>query len=795
MKFICTSTVFKRFRSAIMNTIHHPKTIINNRTAVKKFSDDQLVHIGAVYLQEQASLQPKCICISKRTEKSCDCLRIFGHLSYDYCLTVSRYMVKFAKRPKPDQQMTVMEWIRYSGFLEGRTGRLFIIPQWKTQDDVNRFYDDTPDDRALQLGYICNSALMTILGYGQTFWNTVMRHSREGTTPEHGLVGRIPWNSISETMQMELHLFFAHIEDHAEPTAMRFIREKTGTTHERDTKDIKWLPPYFSKRSLYRRYCFEQGWVTSTDCKGSPNKKTERKDDPWTLLQQERGDVCSWKTFLHFWRNNYSYIAVGKPSEDVCNACHKYCNQLKYNNMKAKEDSNDAEGDSDDEDFNEDELNDRDSEDKPTEKPSDTPFSVLTVPPDVESTEEIIMNAEQHVKDAKAMREYANMKMKKARESKGRDEWSSSKDCLVADYCQNMALPHQGMTQPGETYYFSPLTINCFGTADAGFENPQMRAYVYDEGVGKKGGNNVASLLYRDIHERGWIDKEKGPREELTVIMDNCAGQNKNKMVIRMFALLAETGAYKKINIAFLVAGHTKNVCDRLFNILKMTYRKTNVYTFEQLVGVLNTAQDVAPTPATKDDFKNWEALEDKIYKNIISGTVHKTHLFELTSCDPGILVTKDTASPDSVLRRQDLRKNMKAEERATVVGDYEKHLEALEPPGIKPIKQYELWHKWRPYIPLEYQDILCPKPSQEVIDDIKKSNNERSKKAAGKRRDAKRQKKDKQDGNDQLSEGTSVGQRVTTIQTPETERDDVTLPNPKILDSIRLKLNPSSPS
>lgn len=56
-----------------------------------------------------------------------------------------------------------------------------------------------------------------------------------------------------------------------------------------------------------------------------------------------------------------------------------------------------------------------------------------------------------------------------------------------------------------------------------------MNAYVYHEGEGGKGGNNVASLLWKDVHDRGWIDKNKGPRQELTIIQDNCTGQNKNR--------------------------------------------------------------------------------------------------------------------------------------------------------------------------------------------------------------------------------------------------------------------------
>ena len=87
---------------------------------------------------------------------------------------------------------------------------------------------------------------------------------------------------------------------------------------------------------------------------------------------------------------------------------------------------------------------------------------------------QVPLEVAQHVVSAQVMREYANNKMKEAKRIKTTAEWGDSKDVLVADYCQNLALPHQGMTQPGDTY-FSPLTVNCFGTAAAGFDKPQMQ--------------------------------------------------------------------------------------------------------------------------------------------------------------------------------------------------------------------------------------------------------------------------------------------------------------------------------
>ena len=57
-----------------------------------------------------------------------------------------------------------------------------------------------------------------------------------------------------------------------------------------------------------------------------------------------------------------------------------------------------------------------------------------------------------------------------------------------------------------------------------------------------------------------------GPMMELNIIMDNCAGQNKTRMVVRMAAYMLELKYFKNINLIFLVKGHTKNMRDRMFN-------------------------------------------------------------------------------------------------------------------------------------------------------------------------------------------------------------------------------------
>jgi len=220
--------------------------------------------------------------------------------------------------------------------------------------------------------------------------------------------------------------------------------------------------------------------------------------------------------------------------------------------------------------------------------------------------------ARQHVIDAKEMKRYAREKIQEAKDNYNDPflTWEERIDCWVADYCQNMGVPSTEDTQPGATYYWTPLAIYCFGIVNTGVPVERLRAYIYHKGEGEKGGDNVASLFWQHLIDSGVYDPAKGPRAELTIIMDNCSGQNKNNYVLRFIAMLVELGVYKKARAVFLVAGHTKNVADRLFNSLKYVYRHANLYTMKQVVDCLNASTFVDAVHVAPSVFRSHRKLQ-----------------------------------------------------------------------------------------------------------------------------------------------------------------------------------------
>jgi hypothetical protein len=60
------------------------------------------------------------------------------------------------------------------------------------------------------------------------------------------------------------------------------------------------------------------------------------------------------------------------------------------------------------------------------------------------------------------------------------------------------------------------------------------------------------------------------------------------------------------------------------------------------------------------------------------------------------------------------------------VVGMEPFELHTLKAPGLRPIKQVELYKKFRPFVPREFWEDTCPRPSDEVLAKVKDESSKR---------------------------------------------------------------------
>ena len=139
--------------------------------------------------------------------------------------------------------------------------------------------------------------------------------------------------------------------------------------------------------------------------------------------------------------------------------------------------------------------------------------------------------------------------------------------------------------------------------------------------------------MWRELDLRGLLDGGESV-SEINFVFDNCPGQNKNRMVLRMLPVLINLGICRTARAFFLIKGHTKNDCDRMYNLLKKEYRKSNCYTPGHWYNFLETANDAITITRAKGYFFDWDNWEDKYMINKVAGC-SKNHVFTCSENDP----------------------------------------------------------------------------------------------------------------------------------------------------------------
>ena len=107
----------------------------------------------------------------------------------------------------------------------------------------------------------------------------------------------------------------------------------------------------------------------------------------------------------------------------------------------------------------------------------------------------------------------------------------------------NVSLPIKPIQ---DLYYYRKLTVSVFGVHN--FKDRTMVCYVYHEGEGGKGPNEVASLLSNYIETYILCDPQI---KKLKIFADNCAGQNKNHVIMRFIMALVEIGKLDSVELLY----------------------------------------------------------------------------------------------------------------------------------------------------------------------------------------------------------------------------------------------------
>jgi hypothetical protein len=399
--------------------------------------------------------------------------------------------------------------------------------------------------------------------------------------------------------------------------------------------------------------------------------------------------VPGWTTFRNYWKKNFPKVIIPGRGEDICDKCVVFANQIRYRQGTPAsvglteallDENNDEVGELVDLNLDQGDM---------------IEITKAKERKQLQS-EQVILDAARHIEMEQKQRRYFQQLKKQAVENaqKAREE---RKYVFVADYAQNMAVPNFAGEQPGAAYYYSPLSGYVFGMIDCSTSPSVLSAHTYFEMEGKKGGNNVASMVWNELSRKGLTKRGSKTVPEIVLVFDNCPGQNKNRHVLRLLFILVGMKLCRVARAVFLVKGHTKNDCDRMYNVMKNLYREVNCYTPDDMCKFIADSSDEVELVKVSESggFRDWDTFEDK-YMNRPLGFV-QFHVFTVSDNRPNVLQCQEAVGEPvtllKIVKSQYHGKDWTA--------NVETEVMPIPEPGLRDIKWRTMYDDYRPLIPM----------------------------------------------------------------------------------------------
>lgn len=168
------------------------------------------------------------------------------------------------------------------------------------------------------------------------------------------------------------------------------------------------------------------------------------------------------------------------------------------------------------------------------------------------------------------------------------------KGCVepLSDYSVLSIDMQQVMFVPALTHsdMFYKRQLSCYNFACHLSDFNKAYMCMWHEGIGGRGGDEVTSCLLHLLNKAEIVYKRK-----LIIWSDNCAAQNKNRMMIFLLLFLVAQGIFDEVTQKFLMSGHSFLSCDRDFAVIEKRKRRSKPIIPEDLHGVVRSAKHMNP--------------------------------------------------------------------------------------------------------------------------------------------------------------------------------------------------------
>jgi UDP-glucose 6-dehydrogenase len=385
--------------------------------------------------------------------------------------------------------------------------------------------------------------------------------------------------------------------------------------------------------------------------------------------------AVGYRTFLELWQNELPYIEFNKPRSDLCITCENFKKEI--NQLTANMDDNKEEM-------------------------------------------QIILHKEaiNHLNFAKKERLYykahsqvSASDYKKVQLECPRENFpfkANSKDIVMSyswDFAQQVTYPFEDQ-QVGPIYFKTPRRAQLFGVCCEG-STSQINYLIDEADFLEKNANTVISLLDHFFTNHGLGEMSA------YLTADNCIGQNKNNALIQYLMYRVLSNLHSRIEMSFLVVGHTKFSPDSHFGLIKQQYRNSAVYTYEQLAKIIEESAEspynvcqrylgnIASAGIVYRDWSTWLSTYFRSIPNITS-----YQHFKIDSKKRGIVLAKKEMDSEEEPINLLKSKHPFDEE------DTKKLPIQLFPEGLSVERQWYLYDHIREHIPSEIdKNSTCPKP------------------------------------------------------------------------------------
>ena len=172
------------------------------------------------------------------------------------------------------------------------------------------------------------------------------------------------------------------------------------------------------------------------------------------------------------------------------------------------------------------------------------------------------------------------------------------------------------------------------------------------------------------------------------------------------------SGLNKRIEISFMMVGHTKFAPDWAFGLLKQLFKRTEVGCLDDLVKVVNESACVNHAQLVgKENGEvivkqyNWASFFTPFFKRQAFDGIKSLHHLVFMSSKPGeVLVRKESDGEVvtlNVLTRAHLNWQPSPQDLP----------EEITPPGLSRERKTYLFERIREFVPEEKRDLVCPHP------------------------------------------------------------------------------------